>query len=493
MTERLYGLIPAAGKGIRAYPYTKMTPKCMIDINGQPNLLRTIGIMRDQLGIHDIFIVIGHYGEVIRRYFKDGKDFGVNLTYIENTELDRGLAYSVLLGQQYINDYFCILLSDEFYLNSNHAELAAFPYRDALATCGIMPIEDRNLIKRNYSVEVEGERITRLIEKPEVVSSNLLGCGTFVFSPRIFPLLEQAFVRAGMKYVDLVSFIGALCASGEKIRYFLLKSTYVNINDRDSLNLVKYNERSAIFDQIAITLLVYSEGDEEDIGFTLSQYRRLECLKHIFVVLPEGSQLEGIVRKNGAVPLVCPAPLRQYGEKLKYAMEQVPGDIFILTEANYSFPSRDIAKLLAYLREADMVIGTRTTRQLIEQGSTMRGIVRFANVWLAKLVELLWWQFEGRFTDVGCTFRAIWRTSFDDIRDQLVARGPEFSVEMMIEVLRARDRIIEVPVNYFTRSQSLYRRYQNVGTFFRLLWCICKKNVLYAVRDSLTGASRSLH
>jgi len=64
---------------------------------------------------------------------------------------------------------------------------------------------------------------------------------------------------------------------------------------------------------------------------------------------------------------------------------------------------------------------------------------------------------------------------------------------MMIEVLRARDRVIEVPVNYFTRSQSLYRRYQNVGTFFRLLWCICKKNVLYAVRDSRAGASRSLH
>lgn len=140
----------------------------------------------------------------------------------------------------------------------------------------------------------------------------------------------------------------------------------------------------------------------------------------------------------------------------------------MLTEANYSFHRRDVSKLLAYLPEADMVIGTRTTRQLIEQGSNMRGIVRLGNVILAKFLEFLWLSRDCRFTDVGCTFRALWRTSFDDIRQNLVSRGPEFSAEMMIGLLEARERIIEIPVSYHSRSYSMYRKYQNVSTFWRM-------------------------
>ena len=69
-----------------------------------------------------------------------------------------------------------------------------------------------------------------------------------------------------------------------------------------------------------------------------------------------------------------------------------------------------------------------------------------------------WWKFFGgiggaRFTDVGCTFRAIWRTSFESIKDNLRSDGPEFSVEMMIVLLNQHQRVIEIPVNYFNRSQ----------------------------------------
>jgi len=54
-----------------------------------------------------------------------------------------------------------------------------------------------------------------------------------------------------------------------------------------------------------------------------------------------------------------------------------------------------------------MVIGTRTTRQLIEQGANMEGLLRWGDVIVGKLIEGLWWGQEPRFTDVGCTYRAI--------------------------------------------------------------------------------------
>ena len=73
-----------------------------------------------------------------------------------------------------------------------------------------------------------------------------------------------------------------------------------------------------------------------------------------------------------------------------------------------------------------MVIGTRTTRQMIEQGANMEGPLRWGNVLAGKLVELLWWGQEPRFTDLGCSYRAIWKDAYLKIRDRLQGIGPEF-------------------------------------------------------------------
>ena len=142
---------------------------------------------------------------------------------------------------------------------------------------------------------------------------------------------------------------------------------------------------------------------------------------------------------------------RVYGNALQKGIETAKGEIIILTEADGTFRSKDIVKILEYLKDADMVIGTRTTRQMIEQGSNMGWFLRWGNVFLGKLVEMLWWGQEPRFTDVGCTFRGIWKDSYLKIKDNLHASGPDFSPEMMIEALKAHLRVIEIPVSYYKR------------------------------------------
>jgi len=471
----LYGLIPAAGKGVRAIPYTNEIPKGMLDIDGVPNLQNIIQIMRDQLGITEIFIVVGYLGNIIKQYFGNGSDFNIAITYIQNDDLDKGLTYSIFQAKQYINDYFCTILSDECYLNSNHYELKLFPYRDSLATCALMHVDDRELIKRNYSVEKSDHHIVRIEEKPQKIENDILGTGTFIFSPQLFEFIEKAYQETDWEYIEFMTFLDSLCQKKQRISFFNLSGTYVNINDRDSLSLARYHNRNENFEGNSISLLIYSEGDEQDIAFTIKRYQEIKNIDEIFVVLPEINSIEEIVLNNDASVIKCPAGIDLYGEKLKYAMENAPGDILVLSESDYSFLGRDIPKLLTYLREADMVVGTRTTRQLVEQGSSMRGIVRTANIFLAKLLELFWWNYESRFTDVGCTFRAIWRVSLDQVKDKLTSKGPEFSAEMMIEILKTRQRVIEIPVNYVNRSYSMYKRYQNIRTFFRIFLLIIKK------------------
>lgn len=475
--EELIGLIPAAGMGTRAHPYTQDIPKPMLEINGIPNLQKNIEILRDDLGIKQIYIVTGYLGSVIQNYFKDGSDHGVRISYIENPAIDKGLAYSILLAKPYISKYFCVILSDECYINTNHEKLKTYPYKNALATCTLMYTDDEAQIHRNYSCEIEENRIVRLIEKPKEVRSDILGLGTFILGPDIFDYLAKAFDQSPNGHIEFITFLDTLCRQGEKIGYFELKGTYVNINDRDSLELARYHERQKTFGSRAVTLLIYSEGEEKNIAFALNRYKEIDAVDAIYVILPHKNTISKTIKACDVSAVICPPDKKLYGEKIKFALEQVPGDILIITEASYSFPGRDIDKLLVYLTEADMVIGTRTTRQLIEQGSEMQGIVRVANILLAKFIEVLWWRYDSRFTDVGCTFRAIWKSTFDKIKDHLTAEGPEFSAEMMIEVLGSKGRIIEVPVNYFNRSVAMYVKYRNFKTFLRLFLLIIRKRI----------------
>ena len=142
-----------------------------------------------------------------------------------------------------------------------------------------------------------------------------------------------------------------------------------------------------------------------------------------------------------------------YGCALKAGMDAVESDIIVLTEADGSFKAYDLKKLLVYMPDAGMILGTRTTRQMVEQGANMGTILRWGNVTAAKILELLWYiPHEPRLTDVGCTYRALWRRSYQTIRDGLREQGPGFSPEMTCECLRERIRVIEIPVSYHTRD-----------------------------------------
>ena len=142
-----------------------------------------------------------------------------------------------------------------------------------------------------------------------------------------------------------------------------------------------------------------------------------------------------------------------YGCALRRGMDEATGDILVLTEADGSFQAGDLKKMVVYLEDAGMVIGTRTTRQMVHQGANMVRLLRWGNVVVAKLLELLWYvSSEPRLTDVGCTYRCLTRDTWQRIRSHVREAGPSFSPEMMAEVLVQRIRLIEVPVNYLPRK-----------------------------------------
>lgn len=231
----MLGIIPAAGSGVRARPYTYEVHKGLFEIDGRSNLDRTIGIMRDDLGIAEIVIIVGYMADSVRAEFGNGSSRGVSIKYLENHHLDRGWAWSVLLARPYLaGRHACVMLSDEFYLNANFRDFAACADGDQTVTVAVKTTDDPNLIMRNFSVERNGDQIIRLVEKPTVAKNDILGMASFIVAPVVLDLLGQAYEK-GRPSIDFVDFIDELIRDGHEVHAFDLSADYINLNDVASL------------------------------------------------------------------------------------------------------------------------------------------------------------------------------------------------------------------------------------------------------------------
>lgn len=492
--SEIVGLIPAAGKGVRAYPYTRVLPKSLLEVDGTPLLQRNVELMRDQLGIRHIVIVVGHLGDLIREFLGDGSKFGVSITYVQNTKLHLELPYSIHLGCEAITGPCCVVLADECYVGTNHRDFFEAVTPDALVTCALIEAEYPKAVRNNYAVDLVESRIVGLREKPEVVENLLMGTGTYLVQPEAQRRLAETFADGGTGPGDWTGWIDRLARGGEHVGSFLLEGRYVNVNGRNELNRANHLLRERGFDQRTTSVIYISDQHEESAGPAIIPFAERPEVSEVIVVTRRLTQSLTDAGKHEKVRLIVQEnPDSAVGDMVRDGLDAATGDILVTALSDDTFAPSDISKLLIFLRDADLVVGTRTTRQMIEQGSNMRGLVRLSHIVLAKLLELFWWRFDSRFTDICCVYRGMWRNTYVLIRDQLESDGVEIFPEMVIEILRARKRIIEIPVNYYNRDliyPHVRSRYQNVGTFVRILKLIVRKRV-EELRHSMSSDSRS--
>jgi len=470
-------VIAAGGRGTRLHPRSARIPKVLLEVGGKPLIFRQVELARDELGIRRLLLVVGHLADDVRAACGDGSAMGVEIEYVVNDDVDAGLGSLLTAIEPRVHERFALLLGDEVYLESGHAGLAAAP-EDAFAVCAILPCEDAEPIRRNYGVVLEGDRIRKLVEKPAEPPSPWLGCGTWILSPEVFRWARETPRSPRTGRLELIDVIDRAAEAGKSVVAHRLSGSYVNVNTIEDLNQASFLCRSLHFDRHRTSVVIPAWNEEAAIGRVVRDF-----LPHVDEVVVmdnlSSDRTAEIAKAAGAV--VHSRTYRGYGDALRQGMEAATGDILVLVEADATFRARDLGKLLEYLKDADMVIGTRTTRQLIEQGANMDGILRWGNVVVGKLIEVLWWNLEPRFTDVGCTYRAIWRDAWEKIRGHVGRVDASFSPEMMIEILRVEGRVIEVPVSYHERlggaSKHSSSRWHSMRTGMKMLRLILEKRL----------------
>ncbi|MEW6073286.1 MAG: glycosyltransferase [Planctomycetota bacterium] len=239
-----------------------------------------------------------------------------------------------------------------------------------------------------------------------------------------------------------------------------------------------------MFQDRPVTVVVPALDEEGTIAAVVRDFAGHPSVDRVLVV-DNGSRDGTADAARAAGAEVVEERERGYGRAIRTGLDRAfaaGAAIAVVTEADGSFRAADTWKLLHYLDDAQLVLGTRTTRQMVEQAGNMGFALRIGNIAMAKLLELLWFfPHEPRLTDVGCTLRALDRAAWAAMRPGLREAGPAFAAEMICEAYRCRLRVIEVPVRYGARQGGASKHSrglrQSARTAGLMLRAICRKRL----------------
>lgn len=183
-------VIIAGGKGIRMGDVAKDIPKPMIAVCGKPLLEYQINLLKEY-GFTEIILCLHHLPHVIKNHFKDGKDFGVKISYfVEDSPL--GTAGCVKTIENHLDPDFLVIYGD-LLVNMNLKRFENYHLeREGVGTLVVHPNDhpyDSDLVKVDSD-----NRILQFLNKPHdknLVYKNLVSAAVYILSQKIFKYIDK--------------------------------------------------------------------------------------------------------------------------------------------------------------------------------------------------------------------------------------------------------------------------------------------------------------
>ncbi len=231
-------VVPAAGLGTRLYPVTRSQPKEMLPLGTRPAIQGAAEEI-EGAGITDVLLITSAAKRAVEDHFdprqspgQSADDDSSPLTaryYCTRQAEPRGLGDAVLHARGFVGDnHFlvalgdCVLISDEpsgpvKRMVQAHAQF------EADATICVQTVNAAGTSR--YGIVEPGDgladgviALTDIVEKPgpEAAPSRLAVAARYIFSPRIFELLEEVQPGYGEE-IQLTDAIRAMIAEGRRV------------------------------------------------------------------------------------------------------------------------------------------------------------------------------------------------------------------------------------------------------------------------------------
>ncbi|MEP0805747.1 MAG: NTP transferase domain-containing protein [Chloroflexota bacterium] len=197
-------VILAGGRGTRLSPYTKILPKPLMPIGDMPILEVMLKQMK-RAGITDITLTVGHLANLLRTFFMDGRQWGMNISYsYEEKPLGTAGPLSLIPGL----DATFLVTNGDVLTTLDFRELVAFHRsQGGIATIAV----HKRCVKIDLGVvQWDGDhRIHGYIEKPTY--DYTVSMGIYVFEPQVLKFIPHNV------YLDFPELVLKLIAAGEKV------------------------------------------------------------------------------------------------------------------------------------------------------------------------------------------------------------------------------------------------------------------------------------
>ena len=181
-------VLMAGGSGTRLRPLTCDLPKPMVPILNRPIAEHIINLLKRH-NITEVIATLYYLPDVMRDYFQDGSEFGVQMTYAVEEEQPLGTAGCVKNIQPWLDDTFVTISGDAITDFDLQAAIAFHREKKSKATLILTRVP--NPVEFGVVITDADGKINRFLEKPSLseIFSDTVNTGTYILEPEILDYL----------------------------------------------------------------------------------------------------------------------------------------------------------------------------------------------------------------------------------------------------------------------------------------------------------------
>ena len=292
-------------------------------------------------------------------------------------------------------------------------------------------------------------------------------------------LIENIYYSVFLRWLILADIVWLIIGLG----YVLKRKSYKTDSNLHYLQNSPIKER-----QICVIMPTFNE--ESTIKQVVEDFQRQNFVKYVVVIDNKSTDDTVKIAKECGVKVIEKIENKGYSHSLVLGLKEAlktDANIIAITESDGTFNGYDLEKMVPYLNNCDMVIGSRQNQVISEKGNQNSGFFVWANFLLAKLIQIKYLSLDHmgiiNLTDVGCIYRVIKRDALEKIISKLTYPGSDrpvggIGIGLYITMLGIEEdlKIIEIPVTFKRRigksklTGAGKKKTINIG--LRFLWLI---------------------
>jgi len=190
----------------------------MFKLLGKPLIHHVIDMLKEA-GLKDYVVVVGHCGEQIKDYLKDGNKLGVNIQYTTQKQ-SLGMADALQTTEDLVEDNFFVVNADDVFEASLIKRMTRqFNETEAEIVLSCKPVKET---WKFGIIRVEDEKVTDFVEKPTKGKepSSLAVVGVYILTKQIFeyyrkiPVSDHQYEDAILQFIKNRNVVKAVSYDG---------------------------------------------------------------------------------------------------------------------------------------------------------------------------------------------------------------------------------------------------------------------------------------